>query len=130
MQNPVKTSKRSSEKRKNKDPYGAGEQPGKKAKSDARRKPVAEAAVGPSNQPTQVDGSQGYFTTIDFASHPTGQGVIQPLPTFNPQIFDIQNAEGLGRLKRPQLDQLCKHHGLSAGGTNADKVQRLLQLVV
>jgi len=38
--------------------------------------------------------------------------------TFCPVTFDLHNAFSLNMLKQPQLNQLCKHHGVVVGGTN------------
>ena len=45
--------------------------------------------------------------------------------TFCPVTFDLRNAFSLNMLKRPQLNQLCKHHGVAAGGTNEALITRL-----
>jgi hypothetical protein len=51
--------------------------------------------------------------------------VIPSGQTFCPVTFDLHNAFSLNMLKRPQLNQLYKHHGVAAGGTNEALIARL-----
>ncbi|KAF5342493.1 hypothetical protein D9611_001694 [Ephemerocybe angulata] len=136
----------------NTDPYGAGEKPGKKAKADALTMPAISEPPAPTTiswmTPPEVHIPNPTVSTIPInAAQPlmkiapslntestrstSSQGL--PLPTgtiqqFDPSKFDLRDSEALGKLKRPQLTQLCfaQRPSLSAASKNTDIIARLL----
>ncbi|KAJ3545231.1 hypothetical protein NMY22_g2518 [Coprinellus aureogranulatus] len=103
------------------DAYAGGERSGKKAKADARAAPAP-------TQPVMVtfaltDGPAASTNTTAIAS---GSNTALPeQPTFDAANFNLSDLPLLKSLKRGHLNELCKLHRVSAGGTNNALIERL-----
>ena len=115
------------------DPYSGGERSGKKAKPDAR-----------SSQPTPPPVAQGAPSHAQGLAQQTRQMIAAPLihplaqspifaaalpPSLHPASFDLRNTFALKSLKRQQLNELCRHYMVSAGGTNESVIARLRECI-
>ena len=77
------------------------------------------------NLPVLEGSTTGQMSVVKFPL--TTAPAPTPSENFNPAAMDISNSISLHRLKRPQLNQVCFYHQLSAGGTNAAIIACLIQ---